>query len=148
MSIHLSRIGLKFIYALPVTLVPAANRHSLPDFVTQAHSHWRANFRQLHYAVAKGYGAILRWLLIQVRNLLGSFVEIFDRFNYCFGLEICPLVLPFDGDNTACDAVTFCFSLKAVTHVDYLTWPNTFVTTLHAELLCTHCVQCTHSHIC
>ena len=48
----------------------------------------------------KGYGAILRWLLIQVRNLLGSFVEIFDRFNYCFVLEICPLVLPFDRDTT------------------------------------------------
>ena len=79
---------------------PDANRRSLPDFVIQAHSDWRAIFRQLHYAVAKGYGAILRWLLIQVRNMLGSFVDIFDRFNYCFALEICPLVLPFDGDTT------------------------------------------------
>jgi len=34
--------------------VREANRHSLSDFVTQAHCHWRAIFRQLHYAVAKG----------------------------------------------------------------------------------------------
>ena len=104
---------------------PDANKHCLPDFVTQAHSHWRAIFRQLHYAFAKGYGAILRWLLIQVRNLFGSFVEIFHSTDLIivFASEICPLVLPFDGDTTPHATLVrhFVFSLNAVTHADYLT---------------------------
>ena len=41
-----------------------------------------------HYNI-KGYGVILCWQLMQVRDLFVTFVKIFNRFSYSFALEIC-----------------------------------------------------------
>ena len=64
---------------------------------------------QLHNAVAMGDGLILCRRLIQVRLLSGRFVEIFDRFSYCFAFEICQLVSPFYGDTTPCAILAWHF---------------------------------------